>query len=253
MVWCKCIWTNVMGRNAYFQFKRFRVNFNRDVFPVGTDACLLAAWFCYNLKKNKVNTCLDVGCGSGILSVFAAKELNASCTAIDINTEAIEQCRENFRINNIENLLECYNANFVEPIFSSYKKFDLIVCNPPYFTSLKKAESKKELARQSAEHFSIKSLFKQSASLLSVNAALCLVIPFDLLDTYMLNAKANNLHLWHKAFVRGTEETKIKRVLLHFKNIAAPYLKVEQITIETSRGIYSDKAYALLRPFYLYL
>lgn len=242
-----------MGRNAYFQFKNFRINFNKDVFAVGTDACLLAAWFCQHLKKENINTCLDVGCGSGILAVFAAKVLNAKCTTIDINADAIIQCQENFSSNQLAHLLDSFTGNLNLFDTQQTKKFDLIVCNPPYFNSIKKAESNKELARHSAEHFSIESFFILCKNTMAKNASVCIVIPIEAMDIYTNIATENNLQIVHKAFVRGHHTSPIKRVLLHFKNATPCFIKHEIICLETSRGVYTDKAFKLLKPYYLYL
>jgi ribosomal protein L11 methyltransferase len=44
---------------------------------------------------------LDVGCGSGVLSILADKMQAGFIKAIDTDPDAVENCRENFRINKV--------------------------------------------------------------------------------------------------------------------------------------------------------
>ena len=70
---------------------------------------------------------LEIGCGSGIISINLAKRGN-QVTAVDINPKAIESTKINSKKNNVE--LEIIEGD----MFSKLKnrKFDTIVCNPPY-------------------------------------------------------------------------------------------------------------------------
>lgn len=45
--------------------------------------------------------CLDVGCGSGILSIFMMKQGADSCEAFDIDEHALKSCRENIALNHV--------------------------------------------------------------------------------------------------------------------------------------------------------
>ena len=69
---------------------------------------------------------LEAGCGSGFLSIMAAKH-GAKVTSVDINEEAVETTRANAETNQVQ-----LNA-FKSDLFSSVEgKFDLIIFNPPY-------------------------------------------------------------------------------------------------------------------------
>ena len=70
---------------------------------------------------------LEIGCGTGIISINLAKGEN-QVTAVDINPKAIEATKFNSKKNNA-------NIETIEgDMFSKLKnrKFDIIVCNPPY-------------------------------------------------------------------------------------------------------------------------
>lgn len=68
---------------------------------------------------------LDMGCGSGFLSILLAK--NNRVTAADIDEEAVKTTEENARKNKAE------IRTIKSDLFSSVKeRFDIIIFNPPY-------------------------------------------------------------------------------------------------------------------------
>jgi release factor glutamine methyltransferase len=73
---------------------------------------------------------LDMGCGSGILSLIAAGR-GASVTAIDINPRAVEATRDNAARTHLRLRVLC--GNLFEPLDAA-AQFDLIVFNPPFYT-----------------------------------------------------------------------------------------------------------------------
>jgi len=76
--------------------------------------------------KNK--TVLELGCGSGIISLFAALRGAKSVEAIDINPHAINNTNENFKLHGIKNAKAFYSD-----LFSEIKKqYDLVIFNLPY-------------------------------------------------------------------------------------------------------------------------
>lgn len=69
---------------------------------------------------------LDLGCGSGILAIAAAKRWpEATCVAIDVDPIAVEVTRENAAINQVAERISATN----ESIADSNDKFPLVVAN----------------------------------------------------------------------------------------------------------------------------
>ena len=71
---------------------------------------------------------LDVGCGSGVLSLVAARA-GATVTAVDINPEAVRATGANAAANGLT--VEVVQSDLFAALDG--RRFDLVVVNPPYF------------------------------------------------------------------------------------------------------------------------
>lgn len=69
---------------------------------------------------------IDVGCGSGILSIAASYLTDGSLKAVDLDKLAVDVSRENFALNNLENRIEVDEASLLT---KETKKYDVIVAN----------------------------------------------------------------------------------------------------------------------------
>lgn len=69
----------------------------------------------------------DIGCGSGILAIFAALKGASEALAVDIDPVAIENCRENVAFNGVEKSVTIHTGS-VDLLLSS-EKFDFVVAN----------------------------------------------------------------------------------------------------------------------------
>ena len=79
-------------------------------------------------NQENVKTILDIGTGSGCISIALKKELcHVQIDAVDISSTAIEIAERNAKMNNVK-------VNFIQSdIFSNVtQKYDLILSNPPY-------------------------------------------------------------------------------------------------------------------------
>ena len=77
--------------NPYFEFKQFTVWHDKCAMKVGTDGVLLGAWCCVE----NITRILDVGCGTGLISLMLAQRCQAEIDAVDIDEAACIQAREN--------------------------------------------------------------------------------------------------------------------------------------------------------------
>lgn len=103
----------------------------RNVFyPVRTFSTELILEYLDKILKNSNNLCLcDIGTGTGVIGLFAAKR-GVRVVASDISPTAVKASRINAILNDCRidirlcDLFEC---------FDNSEKFDIIIFNPPYF------------------------------------------------------------------------------------------------------------------------
>jgi ribosomal protein L11 methyltransferase len=73
---------------------------------------------------------LDVGVGSGILAILAAKLGAAECLGVDIDPTAVENAAENARLNRVDNIVSVLEGSTDK--IERQNCYDIVVCNLVY-------------------------------------------------------------------------------------------------------------------------
>ena len=93
-----------------------------------TRGCLLL--LDHVLKARRPRRVLDLGSGTGVLAIAAAKALRGAVLASDIDPASIRVARDNARLNHVGNLLQTVRASgFSAPQFKKHGPFDLVLAN----------------------------------------------------------------------------------------------------------------------------
>ena len=79
----------------------------------------------------QAKTCLEIGTGSGCISVSLSKLLRLNVTGVDISERCIEISQKNAKANGVDKICEFLLGDMFSP-FKNDEKFDIIVSNPPY-------------------------------------------------------------------------------------------------------------------------
>ena len=72
---------------------------------------------------------LDYGCGSGILSILAAKLGAIKCLGVDIDEDSLSAAITNAKLNNVSNILEIIHTKTVYIGDNSHALADVTVAN----------------------------------------------------------------------------------------------------------------------------
>ena len=147
-----------------FRFKQFEINQDRCAMKIGTDGVLLGSW----TNITAAESILDIGAGTGIIALMLAQRSSAEAIdAIEIDSNAYEQCIENFENSLWGDRLYCYHAGLDEFIEEIEDLYDVIVCNPPFYTeSVTSGDLQRDQARQN-EFLPFKELIEGVSVLIS--------------------------------------------------------------------------------------
>lgn len=216
---------------------------------VGTDSVLLGAWCPIN---NHPFSVLDIGAGTGILSLMIAQRSHAEqIDALEIDEDAYEQCVENFENSPWGDRLFCFHAGLDEFVEDPEDEYDLIISNPPFYSEDYKTENaQRDLARfQDAMPF--EELVEAADLLLSENGIFAVIIPYKEEENFINLCATIELYPVKVTRVKGTPNTEIKRSLLAFKRYELPVLEADELVIEINRHDYTDAYIDLTKDFYL--
>ena len=110
---------------------------------------------------------LEVGPGTGLVSVFAGLRGARSITAIDINPQAIENTLANFEKFDVKN-----SSAFISDVFKevSERKFDTIIFNLPYHDGEPQSDLEKGVIDQ--DYKAMKDFFKDAKKFISKDGTL---------------------------------------------------------------------------------
>lgn len=84
-----------------------------------------------NLKQPSI---LEIGTGSGCISVAIAANTECLIDAIDISIEALKIADENGSLNNIIDKINFIEKDFLSSV-DSFNSYDVVVSNPPYIAA----------------------------------------------------------------------------------------------------------------------
>ncbi len=82
------------------------------------------------LRQRTPKRVLDLGTGTGVLAIAAAKKLRRHVLASDIDAQSVLIARENAKLNGAGNLVQCVKATgFNSPAFKTNGPFGLVLAN----------------------------------------------------------------------------------------------------------------------------
>lgn len=231
-----------------FLFKKFKVQQDQCAMKIGTDAVLLGAW---TSIENHPFSVLDIGSGTGILALMLAQRSTAEIIdALEIDDQAYEQCVDNFEQSDWGDRLFCYHASLDEFVDEIEDHYDLIICNPPFYSEAYKTNNpSRDLARfQDALPF--EHLIEGVSNLLSNTGVFTVILPYKEEARFITLASEVQLFLNKRLHVQGSPNSEIKRSLLEF-SFRESETKTETLVIENQRHDYTKDYINLTKDFYL--
>ena len=234
--------------NNYFAFKQFTVWQSDCALKVCTDACLFGAWVAAHVKDDAPTSILDIGTGTGLLSLLLAQKIPAAkIDAVEIDAAAAAQAASNA-------LATGWNIKVHNTDIKNYsgKKYKHIISNPPFFSNDLKSD---DALRNTAMHsttLTLQTLFTCVDDLLEPTGSFSVLLPFARVSEVEALAGAHSFVVMHKAVVQQTPNHAPFRVMYIFGKSGFINATETSIVIKENEQ-YTATFISYLKDYYLYL
>lgn len=235
--------------NPHFQFKQFTIQQDQCAMKVCTDACILGAWFAEKIPQG--SKVLDIGAGSGLLTLMLAQKMKARFDAIEKDAHSFKQMTENIEQSKWKDKINAFMGDAITYAFPHL--YDFIICNPPFYENdLKSGNARKDLAKHDTG-LTLETLIKIVNENLVASGGFGILLPFYRTEQFEQLAADKGFYLYEKLLVRQTPQHGFFRSILHFTRRSIHTEQTGELTIKQQDGNYSSTFAALLKDYYLYL
>ncbi len=238
--------------NSFFQFKQFRIDQSQAGMKVTTDACLFGAWVAAEIKNrssNEPRNILDIGTGTGILSLMLAQVTDDSLIdAIELNQAAAAEAQENFKKAKWSRRLQVHSIAIQQ--FETSNTYDFIISNPPFF---KDNQLGLKVTKNEAIHdvlLPMHDLAKHIKRLLAQNGICYILYPENEMNRFIPLAAEHGLQLRRQVSVHNEAAKPCFRVMAAFATSKEKVVETE-ISIRMRDGKYTNEFWRLLSDYYL--
>ena len=243
--------------NSYFQFKQFTTHQDRCTMKVTTDACLFGAWATKEVEcwKFEVSTILDIGTGTGLLSLMLAQKIHAHIDGIEIDKATAGQAVENSAASPWKESINIIHGDVKDASVLSRKQYDVIVSNPPFYENQLSSPSTKKNIAHHDEGLLLPDLLQVISKKLAPEGLFCLLLPYKRVEEAKQLMEKNHLAITHITMVKQSTRHDYFRLFIEGSHAGKPgaHYTQDEIAIKDEKNEYTREFTELLKDYYLHL
>lgn len=231
-----------------FSFKKFTIKQENSAMKVCTDSCIFGA----SIDTKNATNVLDIGSGTGLLSLMIAQKSRAQIHAVEIDKEAAEESIFNVSNSNYSEQIQIFNQSIQNFASKNTNKYDLIVSNPPFFQNSLLSNNAKQNNALHNNSLQFVELIEIANKLISTNGVFWVLLPKPEMDIFEKLCFEKNLFPAKKLIVRHDDEKKILRVIICFQKNQDLIIEEDEICIYNKKdNTYTLKFKELLKDYYI--
>ncbi len=212
--------------SAEFRFKQFAIKQDRCALKVGTDAVVFGAW----VHHRGANRILDIGTGTGVLALIAAqRNAGAQVHAVEIDDASAHQAAENAAASPWAARIRVHRMDVRR--MKADAPFDLILCNPPYYSGTAPAEEERDRVARHGAELTFDELLRSVVALLAPEGRFAVIIPTDREAELVAMCARLGLHPSRRCLLRYVAHRPPKRVMMELRR-SPPAVIEEQLIVE---------------------
>lgn len=237
--------------NTFFQFKQFRINQAQAGMKVTTDACLFGAGVAAYIEKRQVEPAqlLDIGTGTGLLALMLAQATTSTeITAIEMNELSVSEAAGNFSTSPWKERLRVNRTSLQD--FDSDAKYDLIICNPPFFGKNQKGRIRNKNQAVHNDHLSMEDLTHGIHRLLANDGEVWVLYPEWEMKAFIKWMEKSELFVNDLILIKNKVSAPVFRMIAKFTREKHD-VQESELLIRNDDGGYSQNFSQLVKEYYL--
>jgi len=174
-------------------YKNLKIFQNSDFFSFSLDSIILANYSTIRLRDNFI---VDFCSGNAVVPLILTKRTTKKIIGVEIQEKLVSLAQKSVEYNNLSKQIDIICADVKKFADKNTDKFDLVLCNPPYFRHYEKSTVNLSYEKSVARHeilIDLKEICACAKKVLKDHGNFCLVHRSDRLMDVLLELKKNNI------------------------------------------------------------
>jgi tRNA1Val (adenine37-N6)-methyltransferase len=211
-------------------------------------ACIQGAW----IPEIQPKRILDIGAGTGVLSLMCAQRFGVPIDSVEIEEDAFQQLQENIAQSPWPGILRPIHVDIRKYAFDSDKKYDFIITNPPFYQHQLKSPFEKVNQARHDTSLKLNDLAGLLPNLLHENGIISILLPPTGRELLHKLAPEQGLHIYSELHISEQVNRPVKAIIFLLKKPVGQQ-SCQRFHIRQESGEYSEQYVSLMRPYYLHL
>ena len=209
-------------------YKNLKIYQNSNYFAFSLDSIILANYVNIRLRDRQI---VDFCTGNAVIPLILSKRTKAKIYGVEIQKTLANLAEKSINYNKLSDQIEVVNEDVKEFSKKNISKFDLVLCNPPYFKIDEKSSLNESYEKKIARHeimINLEEVCDCAKKVLKDNGNLCLVHRSDRLMEILEILRSNNFEPKRIKFVYENINKESTLVLIEAQKLGKVGLKVEK-------------------------
>ncbi len=219
---------------------------------VCTDACLFGSWTAQQILRHKPETknILDIGTGTGLLSLMLAQQFPVPIDAVEIDGDAASQALENVESAGLSNV-KVHHMPITD--FLRGEKYDWIIVNPPFYEGDLRSPDQSRNAAMHDRYLTLARLLEVIEILLDENGCASILLPSSRIEDFVTLLGKTNFGILQLTEVRHSIGHNLFRFMFVISRNVQQENAVTKMAIYDNNNQYTEDFKSLLKEYYLAL
>lgn len=220
---------------------------------VTTDSCFFGAWAAREMQneKSKIQKALDIGAGTGLLSLMVAQKNEIEIDAVEIDAEASQQAKENIEASPWKKRVHIFNEDIL--LFQPDKKYECIISNPPFYENELTSEKQQKNIAHHSEQLTISQVIRTIKIYLKEEGLFFLMYPHKRKEQIERLLRQNDLYVINSVVLHQSVKHSPFRIIVRGTNKKIKPENQVSISISNKGQQYTTEFINLLKDYYLYM